>query len=178
MTAKVGHDVGDIEGHFRHGAVLDHLAIDVGPHLRLADIDTAYNARTNRTKPVLTLDPQHRARIRIAEILCPYIVGSRKACQMVPHVGRSHIAHRLADNGRDLALIVEILTVGGPGHLTTMGIEGGQRLLEIGRGGQGRGLELHPARFIVQVDTDDLARITGRQIDRAGLSNPSAIAKT
>src|SRR5690606_1029240 len=67
VSRQVGKDVIDGESHLADRPVLHHLAVDIGSHAFLANIDATHNAGADGAEPVLPLYPEHGAGIRITE---------------------------------------------------------------------------------------------------------------
>src|SRR5581483_67557 len=57
-----------------------------------------------------------------------------------------------------------------------MGIECGERLLEVGRGFDLRGAELDPPRFVVEMDAQDLGGLARWQVGRLGFRHNAPVA--
>ena len=112
VAAEVGEDVVDREGHLGERALLHDLAVDVGAQRRLPDVHARHEAGADRAVAVLALDPEHRAGVGLAEVVEADVVGRGEPGQVVPHVVRADVAHGPADDGGDLALVVDELAVG------------------------------------------------------------------
>ena len=85
------------------------------------------------------------------------VVGRREAVDVVEHVALRHAAHPLADDHRELALVVEEMRAGRAPHRAEVSVERARRLDEVG------GLRRHPRdgvleqpRAVGQVHGDDL----------------------
>ena len=175
---QVRQDVVDRERHFADRTFLHDLAVDVRAHRLLAHVDAAHDAGADRAEAVLALHAQHRTCVGVAEILRADVVGRRESREVVPHVFARDVAHRLADDRRDLAFVVQVFAVRRAVEQSAMAVERGQRLLEVRRRYQLRRLELDAPRLVVQMDADDLRRIARRQIHRIGISHGAAVTQT
>ncbi len=71
----------------------------------------------------------------------------------------------LADDDRDLALVVQPFAALRPHDLAVMGVERRGRLLEIGRRRRELDLEFLDAADMVEMHGDDLAGLHRRQMD-------------
>ena len=68
---------------------------------------------------------------------------------------------RRADHDRDLALVVQVAAARRPDHVAAVRVQRARRLVEEGGRRAERRLELRAAALVVQVDADDLRRLTG-----------------
>ena len=87
--------------------------------------------------------------------------GAKPARWSHTSVGRD-VAHRPADDRRDLALVVQVLAVRRPAERAAVRVQRGRRLLEVGRRVERRRLELDASRLVVEMDAEDLRRIARR----------------
>ena len=111
MTTEVGKHVVDAEGHLFDLAVLNDFAVDVGSECRCSNIHPSNDSGTYGTETVHPLDPCHAAAIGVSIVVAANIVGRGEARHVVPGLFGRNVPHRLADDGRDLTLVVEILAI-------------------------------------------------------------------
>ncbi len=169
MATQIGQDVVDRKGHVADRILLHDLAVQVGAQGLQSDVDAADQAGPDWAVTVLTFHPQHRTGIGVAKVVQADIVRRHESGNVVPYVVGLDVAHRPGHDDSDLALVVEVLAVGGAIHDPPMGIERRQRLLEVGRRGEGLGPELDSTAVVVEMDAQDLGRVTGRHVTGTSL---------
>src|SRR5262249_54214619 len=174
-SAEIGEDVVDREDLLVDRSLLHYRAVQVGADGRPAYVDAAHDAGPDRTEAIHPLHAQHRAGVGIAIVVAADVVRGREAGDVVPRLFTSDVAHRLPDDHRDLALVVEVLVCRGPPERAAMGIQRRRGFLEVGRRLERWRLELDAARLVVQMDADDLRRIARRQVDRGRFLHAPAV---
>ena len=179
MARQVGDQVAAVEYLLADRAFLHQLAVLVGPERRLADIDARHHAWPDRAEAVHALDAQHRAGVGIPEIVTAEIVRRGEAGDAVPGLLARDVARHLAEHDRHLALVVHVLVAVRLDQLALVGVERGQRLLEIGRRARWRArvVELVVARDVVHVHAEDLGRRAGRQVHDLVFATAAAVGE-
>src|SRR5690606_2661983 len=107
-AGDVGGEVVHVQLHLVGAAVLDQLAVDVGPQVLAAEVPVGDEAGPKGAERVGALDPEHRARVGVAEVVQAVVVGDGVAGDVRARVGGRDVAAGPADDDRDLALVVEV----------------------------------------------------------------------
>ena len=117
-----------------------------------------------REEAVLSLDPQHRAAVGVAEVVHPDVVRARVAGDVVEHLVDRDALHPPADDDRELALVVEEPRALRHPDRAAVAVQRRRRLDEVRRLGRRPGGVLLDARAVRQVDGEDLRRLGRREI--------------
>ena len=103
------------------------------------------------------------------------VVADGVAGDVVARLLGRNVAAGLADDDGDLAFVVEPLTTLGAHHVGPVAAQRRDGLMEVGRRCGQLGHELVDATVVVQVDTDDLGGLHGRQVGGIGDGDPAPI---
>src|SRR5215217_9441845 len=101
QPAQISKLVGDGEDQVVRAALLNDLAVEVGPEGEIFRVEllSRHKLGPEGQKPVLPLDPQHRTPVRMPEIVQPDIVGARVAGDVREHLLHRHPLHATPDHG-------------------------------------------------------------------------------
>src|SRR5262249_8267226 len=128
---------------------------------RFSNIHPADYSGADGAEAVLTLDPEHRACVRLAIVLASDVIGGSESRYVVPRLIASNANPWLARDHSDLPLVVEVSVTSGPAEESAMGVQRSQRLLKIGWSFKHRRAEFDSAGVIVQMDAKNLGGVTG-----------------
>ncbi len=172
-------DVGDQVVHVPDHLVGVPVLPDLTVHPRLdplaVEVPVRHQSRAERAQRVRALHPQHRAGIRVAEVVQAVVVGHGVAQDVPGGVLGCDVRRPAADHDRDLALVVEVLAPRWPHDVAAVCVQRRGRLVEV----RGSGTELHAelgaTALVVQMDADDLRGLDGREVLRLVDPDPAAV---
>ena len=165
-AGDVGDEVVHVPLHLGRRRVLLDDAVDAGLDALVAEVPAGDQAGADGRERVGALDAEHRAGVGVAEVVQAVVVADGVARDVVACLLRGDVAAGASDDDDDLALVVEPLAALRPHHGALVRVQGGDGLVEVGRGRRELRHELLRARVVVQVDRDDLGRLDRRQVDR------------
>src|SRR3954447_12205229 len=168
QPAQVRQLIGHAPDQIAGGALLDHLAVEVGLEREVGGIELRrrHDLRADRQEAVLALDAQHRTPVSVTEVVEADIVGRRVAGDVAEHVVNADSLHPPPNHDGQLALVVEEPRAAGPPDHPSVAVERVRRLQEVGGRRRRVGLVLVDPAAVGQVDGDDLRRLHWGQVRR------------
>ena len=165
---QVGDQVMHVPLHLVGVARLCHGPIHESLDRLVPKVPVVHQTRPDRTERVGALHSQHRARVGVAEVVEPVVVGDGVPPDVITGFAVCDVAADTADHDCDLTLIVQEPAPLRSRHRRTMGVECGRRLVEVRRRGRKLRHELGDPARVVEVTGDDFRRCHGRQVSRSG----------
>ncbi len=105
------------------------------------------------------------------------VVGDGVARDVVHRIRHSDVARAATDDDGDLAFVIEIVAVRGANHGAAVAVESRHRFLEVRRRRCQFDAEFTDARDVVEMTTEDLARIHWGQVSGGGRFDATPVAR-